>query len=247
MRKAIEQADPRTNTYMPLSAGVESTAALLYAVRDPDLHPFCVYWYEQRYGMFSDAMAFYTQKQAEYFNLPYGNDKSMLSLLQHTREVPIIVSGLSSFMSVVLGQPNGIKFKWFMMGANAEDDMRMRLQFREYRKIMALFASDVLDGSGVALWAARETPQVMNPLDFLTKSEMYALIIREEPKLAEMMWTCIVPKGEIRKNGKLVGYEACNTCYKCLELNQAKKTAADAVFRYQEGIKYLSSIRKDMM
>jgi hypothetical protein len=102
---AINNADPRTNTYMPLSAGVESTAALIYTQRDPDMHPFCVYWYDQRYGMFSDAMAFYTQKQAEFYNLPYGNDKSMLSVLPHTREVPIIVSGLSSFMSVVLGAP----------------------------------------------------------------------------------------------------------------------------------------------
>ena len=29
MAKAIEKADPRTNTYMPLSAGIESTAALV--------------------------------------------------------------------------------------------------------------------------------------------------------------------------------------------------------------------------
>ena len=73
MAKAIEKADPRTNTYMPLSAGIESTAALVYAAKDPNLHAFCVHWYEQRYGLFADAMAFYTQKQAEYFDLPYGN------------------------------------------------------------------------------------------------------------------------------------------------------------------------------
>jgi hypothetical protein len=75
---------------------------------------------------------------------------------------------------------------------------------------------------------------------------MYALIMREEPKMLELLWTCILPKGEIRKNGKLVGYEACNVCYKCQELEQAKKTAADGVFRYQEGIKYFSTISKDM-
>ena len=176
MKKALANADPRTNTYMPVSAGIESTAALLYAIRDPDLHPFCVHWYEQRYGLFADAMAFYTQKQAEMFDLPYGNDMSMLSTLPNEKEVPIIVSGLSSFMSVVLGQPGGFKLKWFMMGANAEDDMRMRLQFREYRKIMATYASDVLDGSGVNLSAVRDIPQVINPLDFLTKSEMLSLI-----------------------------------------------------------------------
>ena len=198
MRQALANADPRTNTYMPVSAGIESTAALLYAIRDPDLHPFCVHWYEQRYGLFADAMAFYTQKQAEMFDLPYGNDMSMLSTLPNEKEVPIIVSGLSSFMSVVLGQPGGFKLKWFMMGANAEDDMRMRLQFREYRKIMATYASDVLDGSGVSLDAVRDIPQVINPLDFLTKSEMYALIIREEPKLLDTIWTCFLRKGAIK-------------------------------------------------
>ena len=84
--------NPEVNTYMPVSAGIESTAALIYAVRDPDLKPFCVHWYEQRYGLFADAMAFYTQKQAEYFNLPYGNDKSMLSMLPHTKRHRVFVS-----------------------------------------------------------------------------------------------------------------------------------------------------------
>lgn len=239
---------PDCNTYMPLSAGIESTAALIYAVRDPNLKPFCVHWYEQRYGLFADAMAFYTQKQAEYFDLPYGNDKSMLSMLPYTKDVPIIVSGLSSFMSMCLAQPGGIKFKWFMMGANAEDDMRMRLQFREYRKIMATYASDVLDGSGVDLKKVIEDiPQVLNPLDFLTKSEMYALIIREEPGLLDTIWSCITPTGTLKnKQGKITGYVPCGTCYKCAELEQAKKTAADAVFRYQEGIKYFSTILKDL-
>ena len=132
------------------------------------------------------------------------------------------------------------------MGANAEDDMRMRLQFREYRKIMALYASDCLDGTGVQLSAAREVPEVRNPLEFLTKSEMYALIMREEPKMLELMWTCILPKGEIKKDGKIIGYEPCKVCYKCQELEQAKKTAADGVFRYQEGVKYFSTIMKEL-
>mgnify|MGYP003326148239 CR=1 FL=1 len=45
MAKAIEKADPRTNTYMPLSAGIESTAALVYAAKDPNLHAFCCLLY----------------------------------------------------------------------------------------------------------------------------------------------------------------------------------------------------------
>ena len=49
-----------------------------------------------------------------------------------------------------------------------------------------------------------------------------------------------------KKNNKVVGYEPCGECYKCAELQQAKKTAADAVFRYQEGLKYFSTIMRDM-
>ena len=239
---------PDCNTYMPLSAGIESTAALLYAVKDPEMKPFCVHWYEQRYGLFADAMAFYTQKQAEYFNLPYGNDKSMLSMLPYTQEVPIIVSGLSSFMSMCIAQPGGIKFKWFMMGANAEDDMRMRLQFREYRKIMATYVSDSLDGTGVDLAKTIDgIPQVINPLDFLTKAETYASIIREAPELLDTIWSCIAPKGTLKdKDGKITGYVPCGECFKCAELLHAKKQAADAVFRYQEGVKYFTTILKDM-
>ena len=83
---------PETNAYMPLSAGVESTATLLYAVKDPEIHPLCVHWYEPRYGQFADAMAFYSKKQADHFNLPYGNDTSMLSTIGYTKEVPIIIT-----------------------------------------------------------------------------------------------------------------------------------------------------------
>ena len=246
MSEAIRTAPKNTNTYMPLSAGIESTAALIYAVKDPLMQPFCVHWYEPRYGLFADAMAFYTRKQAEYFGLPYGNDKSMLTMLPEMKDVPIIVSGLSAFMSVVIGQPGGFKLRYFMMGANAEDDMRMKLQFREYRKICATYLSDSLDGSGVKLENIREVPQIMNPLDFLTKAEMYALIIRECPDMLNLVWTCFNPQGTLKEKGKITGYIPCEVCYKCQELKQAKKTAADAVYRLQEGEKYFSRILQDM-
>jgi len=76
---------------------------------------------------------------------------------------------------------------------------------------------------------------------------MYALIIREEPRLLDTIWSCITPKGTLKdKEGNITGYVPCETCYKCAELEQAKKTAADAVFRYQEGIKYFSTILNDL-
>ena len=232
------------NAYMPLSAGVESTATLLYAVKDPEIKPFCVHWYEPRYGPFADAMAFYSRKQAEYFNLPYGNDTSMLSTIGYTREVPIIVSGLSSFMGCVLGAPGGIKWKWFMLGGNAEDDMRMRLQFREYRKIMINYLSDCLDTSGVHFDAIRDVPEVRNPLDFMSKAEMLSLIMRHDPNLYKMIWTCISPKGTLTKDDEITGYIPCGECYKCGEFKAAHKLAKDAKFRYQEGKEYYTRFLK---
>ena len=235
----VASADPRTNAYMPLSAGVESTATLLYAVKDPEIFPWCVHWYEPRYGMFADAMAFYSRKQAEYFNLPYGNDTSLLSTIGHTRESPIIINGLSAFMQCVIGSPGKFKFKWFMMGGNAEDDMRMRLQFREYRKIMINYLSDCLDSSGVVFSAIQEVPEIRNPLDFMTKAEMLSLIMRHDPKLYEMIWYCIFPQGTLHgENDEIVGYVPCGKCYKCGEFQAANKLAKDAVFRYQEGKEY---------
>jgi hypothetical protein len=242
IRKQVAEADPRTNAYMPLSAGIESTATLLYAVKDPEIFPWCVHWYEERYGSFADAMAFYSKKQAEYFKLPYGNDKSMLSAIGYTREVPIIISGLSAFMSIVIGSPGKFRFKWFMMGANAEDDMRMRLQFRDYRKIMANYLSDCLDSSGVQVEALIEIPEVRNPLEFLSKAEMISFILRHDPDLYKLIWTCINPQGTLTKEGKVTGYIPCKKCEKCVELRGAEKLAKDARFRYQEGLRYVGNI-----
>ena len=87
----VANADPRTNAYMPLSAGVESTATLLYAVKDPEIFPWCVHWYEPRYGPFADAMAFYSRKQAEYFKLPYGNDTSMTETKTRAKEIELYI------------------------------------------------------------------------------------------------------------------------------------------------------------
>jgi len=240
MALEVAGADPRTNAYMPLSAGVESTATLLYAVKDPEIFPWCVHWYEPRYGPFADAMAFYSRKQAEYFNLPYGNDTSMLSTIGYTREVPIIISGLSAFMSIILGSPGKFKFKWFMMGGNAEDDMRMRLQFREYRKIMINYLSDCLDSSGAHFNAIRDVPEVRNPLDFMSKAEMLSLIMRHDPNLYEMIWSCPFPKGTLTKDDEITGYIPCGECYKCGEFKAAHKLASDAKFRYQEGKEYFT-------
>ena len=93
-----------------------------------------MHWYEQRYGLFADAMAFYTQKQAEYFNLPCSII-SQCYLCCQTRRLSRLLYQLSSYVNVY--RP-AWRYKWFMMGANAEDDMRMRLRFREYRKIIRL-------------------------------------------------------------------------------------------------------------
>ncbi len=243
--KQIHAAKKKFNAYMPISAGIESTATLLFAARDPDIVPFCCHWYEDRYGPFADAMAFYSRKQAEHFDMAFGNDKSMLSAIGYTREVPIIISGLSAFMSVCIGAPGGHHIKWFMMGANAEDDMRMRLQFREYRKIMANFMSDCLDSSGVSVEAMMEIPEIRNPLDFLSKAEMISFIMRHDPKLYKLIWTCPYPKDVLKVDGKVTGYVPCGECNKCLELKAAEKTAMDAKFRFQEGIKYFGNLKKN--
>jgi len=69
----------------------------------------------------------------------------------------------------------------------------------------------------------------------------YALLIGAKPRVKGME-----RKDLLKDNGKITGYIPCGVCYKCQELKQAKKTAADAVYRLQEGEKYFSRILQDM-
>ena len=238
--EAVKKLDRRTNTYVPVSGGCESAWALSYAHYHKDHFPAVVHWYDPRYGMFADASLFYAKKQAEYYGYTLVWDSSKLSEVGYTKEIPIIVTGIASFMTVALGKPHGMQLKWIMSGANSEDDLRMRIMFREYRKIMACIESDALDASNISYEVLGQTPQLISPGEFLTKSEMLAMMMTRDPNLVELIWTCPTPKGVLKNKEEITGYVPCGVCYKCQELESARKTAQDAVMRYAMGVEYYS-------
>jgi len=232
-KRVYDSLDPLTNTYIPLSGGTESLANLVYCDYDPDCINMGGHWFMPQAGHFGEAMWIYSQKQAEYFNLPLTEAHSTVPV--NRQVVSPIITGLSSVMELIVGQH--VPLKWFIVSGSAEDDMRWRLQFREYRKIMANYLSDCLDSSGVELSALVTVPEIRNPLEFLTKAELIALIARKDKELLDLIWTCPYPK----KKGP--DYIPCRRCNKCSELENAKKLAQDAVFRYQEGKRFLSALR----
>ena len=238
--EAVEKLDRRTNTYVPVSGGCESAWALSYSHYHKDHFPAVVHWYDPRYGLFADASLFYAKKQADYYGYTLVWDSSRLSEIGYTTEIPIIVTGIASFMTVALGKPHGMQLKWIMSGANSEDDLRMRIMFREYRKIMACIESDALDASNISYEVLGQTPQLISPGEFLTKSEMLAMMMTRDPNLVELIWTCPKPKGVLKSKDEITGYVPCGACYKCLEFEAARKNAQDAVMRYAMGVEYYS-------
>lgn len=237
----IRKLDTRTNTYVPISGGVESAWALCYALNNPDMIPIGAHWYDIIYGKtYADASMFYARKQCEYLGIPFIWDESrgQSDIMGYEKTVPVVYSGMSAFMSLWLGQPRGIKFKWFLSGANAEDDMRTSLFFRPYRKLMALGQSEALDGTDLKWSEFYKTPEIICPGDFLTKAEMLGMIMAHDPKLLELIWTCTKPKGVLKKDGDITDYVPCNKCNKCLEYKNAREMAQEASVRWSEHIEY---------
>jgi hypothetical protein len=236
--KLMNNLPPDTNTYLPMSGGTESLANLIYCVNDPDMKVFAGHWYMPQAREFGEAMRWYSEAQAEFFGVPFGWDSSSIPVGAGGVVSPIITA-MSSFMTNILTFSQ-YPWRWFIVSGSAEDDMRWRLQMREYRKIMANYMSDCLDSSGVSIEALVKTPEIRNPMEFMTKAELIALIMRYAPEAVNLIWTCPNPQGKIKVDGEMKGYAACGKCFKCMEQANAKKLAADAVFRYQEGKEYYS-------
>lgn len=244
---AYASASPDTNTYAPLSAGVESLWGLKYAVTNPDLVPLAAHWYDESQGpQFADASLFYAKKQAEYLGVPFVWDKSrgQTTNFDIKHATPVFFSGMSAFMSQCISNPHGINFKYIINGANSEDRQELGLYFRSWRKVIAMFKSQAWDGTNVKWEALPETPLCIDPGSFLTKIEMVAMLMQSDPKLMELVWTCIRPSGALKRGDEIVGYQACGKCFKCLEFQNALYIASEANLRYTAGMEYYAKFKR---
>lgn len=244
---AYASASPDTNTYAPLSGGVESLWGLKYAVTHPDLVPLAAHWYDESIDpIFAEASLFYARKQAEYLNVPFVWDKSrgQTRNFEHQEGVPVFFSGMSAFMAQCLSKPHGITFKYLINGANSEDRQELGLYFRSWRKVMAMYNSQAWDGTNVKWEALGETPLCIDPGSFLTKTEMVAMLMQSDPKLMELVWTCVRPTSTLKVGDEIVGYESCGKCFKCLEFQNALYIASEANLRYTAGMEYYAKFRR---
>ena len=239
--KIIKSLPDEINTYMPLSAGVESTAAFIYAINDPEIYPFCVTWYDPELGDMAEAMLLYVEKMCNFYDVPLVTYSS--GVIPTDEIVPIIISGLSAWMSTVVGMER-FNWKWFMGSGNSEDDIRMRNQFKEYRRILSQHYSDSLDGHGFSMKAILKTPEVRYPFEYMSKSELIAFIMQTEPEIYKYLWTCGTPKAALKDKGEITGYLPCGKCKKCIEFIGAETRALEAVHRVATGITYLEKFNQ---
>lgn len=244
--EAYRLASPDTNCYVPLSGGLESLWGLRYAVAHPDLVPIAAHWYDETWGkQFADASLFYAKKQAEYFGIPFGWDSSSFQTNEIPTKypIPVFFSGMSAFMAQSMAEPKGIKFKYIISPANAEDRQELPVYFRPYRKNIAMYKSRAWDGTAVTWDALRETPLLIEPGTMLTKVEMTAMLMQSDPNVMPYVWTCFHPAA-LKVDDEITGYKACRKCRKCLELDNALNVAEEANQRYTAGMEYYAKFRR---
>ena len=240
-RKTVDSLPDKTNTYLPISAGVESTAALLYCMNDPDIHPFCVSWYDPALGDYSDATILYAEKMCALYDLPLV---VYMTAIPTEKTVPVICAGINAWMITVIGFDR-FDWKWWMGSSNSEDDKRMIQQFQEYRRILSQHYSDSLDGHGFDVASIIKTPEIRFPLEYMSKSELLAFIIQTDKRAYELLWTCGSPKATLKEEGEITGYLPCGRCKKCIEYKGAETRALEAVHRVAVGTTYLKTFGQE--
>ena len=209
-----------TDCIVNLSGGFECLAALWYAI-NKGYKPVCLALYNPNAkGRFAAA-----KLQAKYFKVPLVvDDKSSLPQETDVNNYSVL-QGQSAIAMLIQGNRH-IKFKWHIWGANADDSFRQRLQLRYPLRAMMAGRSRSLDLHGLNPRHLLSAPISLFPFEWMTKSEMVSLIMKDNPGILEMVWTC---SGDFTDEGP------CGVCTKCLEWKYAKHVAAKSLYKVQEG------------
>ena len=214
-----------TDSIVNLSGGFECLAALWYA-KKKGYNPVCLALYNPNAkGKFADAELRAAQKQAEYFDVPLiVDDKS--SLPQETNVGNYSVLQGQSAIAMLIQGNRQINFKWHIWGANADDSLRQRLQLRYPMRAMMSGRSRSLDLHGLKSHHIINAPISLFPFEWLTKSEMVSLIMKDNPNILDLVWSC---------SGDFKDDIPCGVCIKCLEWKYAKHVAKKSIYKVQEG------------
>ena len=136
-----------------------------------------------------------------------------------------VLQGQSAIAMLIQGNRQ-INFKWHVWGANADDSFRQRLQLRYPLRAMMAGRSRSLDLHGLQPHHVLQAPVSLFPFEWMTKSEVVSLLMKDNPALLDLVWTC---------SGDFKDDIPCGVCTKCLEWKYAKHVAKKSVYKVQEG------------
>ena len=221
--------DQKIDCIVNLSGGFECLSALWYA-KQKGFNPVCLALYNPNAkGKFAQAELTAAQKQADYFGVDLIVDESTIPQESNRSNYPVL-QHQSAVAQLIQGNPS-IKFKYIIWGANADDSFRQRLQLRYPFRAMKSGISKQLDLHGLHPREVINCPMNLFPFEWLTKSEVVAIIHRYDSKLLDLVWTC---SGEFKDD------TPCGECTKCLEWKYARHVAWKSQLKQQEG--YVRSI-----
>ena len=221
--------DRKIDCIVNLSGGFECLSALWYA-KEKGLNPICLALYNPNAkGKFAQAELRAAQKQADYFGVDLIVDESTIPQESNSNNYPVL-QHQSAIAQLIVGNPK-VKFKYIIWGANADDSFRQRLQLRYPFRAMKAGMSRQLDLNGLQPKEVLNCPINLFPFEWLTKSEVVAILHRANKELLDLVWTC---------NGDFKDDIPCGKCTKCLEWKYARHVAWKSQLKQQEG--YVRSI-----
>ena len=216
--------DRKINCIVNLSGGFECLAALWYA-KEKGFNPVCLHLYNPNAkGKFAQAELSAAQKQADYFKVDLIVDESTIPQESNKNNYPVL-QHQSAIAQLIQGNPR-TKFKYIIWGANADDSFRQRLQLRYPFRAMKAGISRQLDLHGLESKEFLKTPINLFPFEWLSKSEVVAIIHRANKELLDLVWTC---------SGEFENDTPCGKCTKCLEWKYARHVAWKSQLKQQEG------------
>ena len=216
--------DQKIDCIVNLSGGFECLAALWYA-KEKGFNPVCLHLYNPNAkGKFAQAELSAALKQADYFKVDLIVDESTIPQESNKNNYPVL-QHQSAIAQLIQGNPR-TKFKYIIWGANADDSFRQRLQLRYPFRAMKAGISRQLDLHGLESKEFLKTPINLFPFEWLSKSEVVAIIHRANKELLDLVWTC---------SGEFENDTPCGKCTKCLEWKYARHVAWKSQLKQQEG------------
>lgn len=210
-----------TDCIVNLSGGFECLAALWYA-KQKGWNPVGLALYNpMKKKNFADKELLAAKNQAAYFEIPLVVSESTIPQENDINNYPVL-QHQSAVAQLIQGNRQ-INFKYIIWGANADDSFRQRLQLRYPFRAMMAGRSRTLDLHGVKPHHILSCPVNIFPFEWMTKSEMIAMILQSNRGLINLIWTC---SSDLE--------EPCGTCTKCMEWKYNYHLAQKSILKQGE-------------